>query len=109
MYEDFLQTILRIEIAVAPPQPQDDEEAAELRGAKYSGPAEVDGDQAQSVSRTQGRASRAPQAPGKNPAPAKPSTYRKADDPDPYVGVGRNDPCPCGSGKKYKNCHGRNR
>ncbi len=21
--------------------------------------------------------------------------------------VGRNDPCPCGSGKKYKNCHGR--
>ncbi|MCD8312949.1 MAG: SEC-C domain-containing protein [Bacteroidales bacterium] len=22
---------------------------------------------------------------------------------------GRNDPCPCGSGKKYKNCHGKNR
>ena len=21
--------------------------------------------------------------------------------------VGRNDPCPCGSGKKYKNCHMR--
>ncbi|HEV3309734.1 MAG TPA: SEC-C metal-binding domain-containing protein, partial [Chloroflexota bacterium] len=21
--------------------------------------------------------------------------------------VGRNDPCPCGSGKKYKQCHGR--
>jgi preprotein translocase subunit SecA len=21
---------------------------------------------------------------------------------------GRNDPCPCGSGKKFKNCHGRN-
>ena len=21
--------------------------------------------------------------------------------------VGRNDPCPCGSGKKYKHCHGR--
>ncbi|PRO65613.1 preprotein translocase subunit SecA [Alkalicoccus urumqiensis] len=28
---------------------------------------------------------------------------------EPYVKgetVGRNDPCPCGSGKKYKNCHG---
>lgn len=28
----------------------------------------------------------------------------------PYVKketVGRNDPCPCGSGKKYKNCHGK--
>jgi len=24
------------------------------------------------------------------------------------VKVGRNDSCPCGSGKKYKNCHGRN-
>ncbi|MCK5125354.1 MAG: SEC-C domain-containing protein [candidate division Zixibacteria bacterium] len=24
------------------------------------------------------------------------------------VKVGRNDPCPCGSGKKYKKCHGRN-
>ena len=21
--------------------------------------------------------------------------------------VGRNDPCPCGSGLKYKNCHGK--
>jgi preprotein translocase subunit SecA len=21
--------------------------------------------------------------------------------------VGRNDPCPCGSGKKYKHCHGQ--
>jgi len=35
---------------------------------------------------------------------------------DPIVGprpvrtgqkVGRNDPCPCGSGKKYKHCHGK--
>ena len=30
--------------------------------------------------------------------------------PEPYVAapkIGRNDPCPCGSGKKYKNCHGK--
>lgn len=25
---------------------------------------------------------------------------------NPYSGAGRNDPCPCGSGKKYKKCHG---
>jgi preprotein translocase subunit SecA len=29
----------------------------------------------------------------------------------PYVReqrkIGRNEPCPCGSGKKYKHCHGR--
>ena len=24
------------------------------------------------------------------------------------VTVGRNEPCPCGSGKKFKNCHGAN-
>ncbi len=29
----------------------------------------------------------------------------KAD--NPYAGVGRNAPCPCGSGKKFKMCHGR--
>lgn len=26
---------------------------------------------------------------------------------DPYANVGRNAPCPCGSGKKFKMCHGR--
>ena len=25
-----------------------------------------------------------------------------------FKNIGRNDPCPCGSGKKYKKCHGAN-
>jgi preprotein translocase subunit SecA len=29
------------------------------------------------------------------------------DDPATWGRSGRNDPCPCGSGKKYKHCHGR--
>lgn len=33
--------------------------------------------------------------------PGKPTTYRR-----PGSKVGRNDPCPCGSGLKYKKCHG---
>ncbi len=33
--------------------------------------------------------------------PAAPQTVQRSDDK-----VGRNDPCPCGSGKKYKKCHG---
>jgi len=41
-------------------------------------------------------------------AEAAPATLRK---PQPAVRhtekVGRNDPCPCGSGKKFKHCHGR--
>ncbi|NLT30537.1 MAG: preprotein translocase subunit SecA, partial [Propionibacterium sp.] len=36
----------------------------------------------------------------------KPKAKSKADT-DPYAGVGRNQPCPCGSGKKFKMCHGR--
>lgn len=32
----------------------------------------------------------------------------KTDEDDLFAGIGRNDPCPCGSGKKFKNCHGRN-
>ncbi len=30
-----------------------------------------------------------------------------AEDPTTWSGVSRNAPCPCGSGKKYKHCHGR--
>jgi preprotein translocase subunit SecA len=30
-----------------------------------------------------------------------------ANDPSSWGKVGRNDPCPCGSGRKYKQCHGR--
>lgn len=29
------------------------------------------------------------------------------DDPSTWGSPGRNDPCPCGSGKKFKHCHGR--
>ena len=110
MYEDFLRTILRIEVVVrqpaAPQAAPADEEPAELRGAHYSGPSEVDGDQG--ARRAPAPRHAAPARPAA-PAASKPRTYRKSDDPDPYVGVGRNDPCPCGSGKKFKNCHGRNR
>ena len=32
---------------------------------------------------------------------------RDPDDPTTWGKVGRNAPCPCGSGKKFKHCHGR--
>jgi tetratricopeptide (TPR) repeat protein len=31
---------------------------------------------------------------------------RQEREPEPKPAVGRNEPCPCGSGKKYKKCHG---
>jgi tetratricopeptide (TPR) repeat protein len=45
---------------------------------------------------------------GSQPAqrsPAPPQAPRSA--PGDAAKVGRNDPCPCGSGKKFKHCHGR--
>ncbi len=35
------------------------------------------------------------------------SAQRNPGDPKSWGKVGRNEPCPCGSGKKYKHCHGR--
>ena len=32
---------------------------------------------------------------------------RNPNDPATWGKVGRNEPCPCGSGKKYKHCHGK--
>ena len=111
MYEDYLRTILRIEVKQAPRAAQRAaEEPAELSGATYSGPADVDGEGGSSTIRREA-AAQAANAAGRAPAPAQGTvkTYVKAESGDPYANVGRNDPCPCGSGKKFKNCHGRNR
>jgi preprotein translocase subunit SecA len=47
------------------------------------------------------------QAAAQMPA-SKPQTRPKRDaqNPSTWGKVGRNEPCPCGSGKKYKQCHG---
>ena len=56
-----------------------------------------------------------PPPPARGPAPApKPRPARNtppvaldSNDPDTWGKVPRNAPCPCGSGRKYKHCHGR--
>jgi preprotein translocase subunit SecA len=40
------------------------------------------------------------------PGPAAQPAPRREPVVAQEVKVGRNDPCPCGSGKKYKKCHG---
>ena len=37
----------------------------------------------------------------------KPAAERNPNDPATWGKVGRNEECPCGSGKKFKHCHGR--
>ncbi len=54
----------------------------------------------------------ASRAPVSSPAPtvpvrkAAPSPAARRPTGPPVPKVGRNEPCPCGSGKKYKQCHG---
>ncbi len=53
----------------------------------------------------------APVAPQSPPRLGQPRAPLRAEPVSPYVRqqpkVGRNQPCPCGSGKKFKHCHGR--
>ena len=46
----------------------------------------------------------APKAAGAG-APAARPVFRRPQSLN-FAGVGRNDICPCGSGKRFKNCHG---
>ena len=48
--------------------------------------------------------------PAQQAAASRDTRRQPGQKPQPYVAKklpGRNDPCPCGSGKKFKNCHGR--
>ncbi len=101
MYDDYLRTLLRLEIAVKiEPAQQDDPTEKEL---SYSSP-EAALEEPRMAAQAHAQAQAGAAAPPK-PAPSKPQTYEKDKD-DPFADVGRNDPCPCGSGKKYKKCHG---
>ncbi|HJG31796.1 MAG TPA: preprotein translocase subunit SecA [Collinsella ihuae] len=107
MYEDYLRTVLRIEVRQAPkPEPP-----SALDHATYSGPSDPDGASTlrrQAAANAANAAGRAPQGTA-GAAGSTVRTYRKDESGDPYANVGRNDPCPCGSGKKFKNCHGKDR
>jgi preprotein translocase subunit SecA len=37
---------------------------------------------------------------------ADPAPERDPNNPETWGRIGRNEACPCGSGKKYKHCHG---
>jgi hypothetical protein len=45
--------------------------------------------------------------PMQQPMPMPQAPAPKAEPIKAEVRIGRNDPCPCGSGKKFKSCHGQ--
>lgn len=108
MYEDYLRTLLRLQVAVQEQKPELEEEKSPLDGkVSYSSPEQALEETGVAAARNRA-AAQAPSgqaaAPPK-PAAPKPQTFEKDKD-DPFANVGRNDPCPCGSGLKYKKCHG---
>ena len=103
MFEDYLRTILRIKIIIP------EEETIQLKAATYSGPSgelpSLMADARSQAAQQGAAAARAQAQEAPKPAPTKTATIVKDKD-DPFANVGRNDPCPCGSGKKFKKCHG---
>jgi preprotein translocase subunit SecA len=98
--------LMRIEIVAGPPEPQqsalpvmeahkidpttgEDEMALALAGAETLARHGIGGGAAMAALAQQPAAARNPQ------------------DPTSWGKVGRNEACPCGSGKKFKHCHGR--
>jgi preprotein translocase subunit SecA len=81
---------------------------AQMRAAAQRTPAAFAFDRQRRVEQLRAAQAQARGAPGPGPAPAGgPQTGAP---PAPLPGadaIGRNDPCPCGSGKKYKKCHGQ--
>lgn len=111
MYEEYLRTLLRLQVAVSQaPQVAEQENPLEKK-MNYSNPEQaIEHTSAGHAMRESQLQQATTNAAGAKPVPSadKPKTYVKDKD-DPFANVGRNDPCPCGSGKKFKKCHGMNR
>ena len=111
IYEDFLRFLLRAPIMVQAAPAQEEKSPLEDSKVTYSNPEQALTESTTSAQRVQAANAQAqgvPQTPKPASEQSKPHTITKGKD-DPYANVGRNDPCPCGSGKKFKKCHGANR
>jgi preprotein translocase subunit SecA len=117
MREAVTAQLMRVEIQAAPPAQQppgalppmqahkadpttgEDEMALALAGAETLARHGIGSASAAAVAGT---------APARGPqASMVPAAERNPQDPQSWGKVGRNEACPCGSGKKFKHCHGR--
>ena len=104
--EDFLRMLLHVDLVQ---QPTDTARSILSNATSYSAPSQDAG-----LSMTAAAAQSAGVVPQSDKMHAAAQMAGGAgatktvvkDTNDPFANVGRNDPCPCGSGKKYKKCHG---
>jgi len=104
--DSVVKRIYRIQ-AVAQEQPSPAQQAVEIKQEVFSGSIAEEAQQAKQMnetpSSTKGTLNDFASALGKAAVPAQRVQPGVA-----HAKIGRNDPCPCGSGKKYKKCHGVN-
>ncbi|HZI21490.1 MAG TPA: preprotein translocase subunit SecA [Gemmatimonadales bacterium] len=95
VHATFAERWLKLQIEIGPPRGQGD-----VGGPGVVGP--------RRPPRPTPMVATKPDADGlvRSDTPASPKPAASPAAANPYAGVGRNDPCPCGSGKKFKKCHG---
>ncbi|HEY9015400.1 MAG TPA: SEC-C metal-binding domain-containing protein, partial [Gemmatimonadales bacterium] len=99
----FTERFLKIQVTAEPPR-------AEPQARRMPPPPPPEPAGADDLFAAPTRRMAPPQAePNRAPAPALSSSLGPVGATAAVPGVGRNDPCPCGSGRKYKKCHGAGR
>ncbi|HNI34748.1 MAG TPA: preprotein translocase subunit SecA [Microthrixaceae bacterium] len=93
--QEFVKYVMHVQLVVEEPAPA-------VRNLTESGPDDPSAAGAGNISRA--AAAQASDEPQPEP---EPETMQPIVKDSAYDKVGRNDPCPCGSGKKFKVCHGR--
>jgi preprotein translocase subunit SecA len=102
MREGVTAQLMRVEIMQAPPEPAP--ENLPYMEAHHINPSTGEDDMVMADGTVAALARSAGATLARNPAPAP---KRNPSDPATWGKVGRNEVCPCGSGKKFKHCHGR--
>jgi preprotein translocase subunit SecA len=98
MWENSADEISDLLFRVRPVTKQEEENLGSVwNPSQYTAPSEFESSFKQQAAKTEREAAAA----SKDDGPVQPI---KREEPK----VKRNDPCPCGSGKKYKKCHGKN-
>ena len=115
--QDFVRYVMHVQVA----QPADDADEAAVRDVTYTAPegpvqgsaalraaSQGGGPDGDTGSGSGGGTATATEA---RPDAAQPNAGQpETNTPvvnDEWANTGRNEPCPCGSGRKYKHCHGR--
>ncbi len=119
LQNDFVRYIMHVQMVQKTPPPEESK-APEAsvpqapagtvgvrQAASSVGPVKAEGLNAAVPTATDMQAQKADvDAPSESAQPAEPERVNKPKVNDEWANTGRNEPCPCGSGKKFKKCHG---